>query len=471
MKKILLIALCLSFGLLFAQGQGDKEQIDAFKKYNKDMLKALKTTYKVKPEVNLSENGQFYIVLPFSEKYIGKQYLLANEAGEIFPEVKIDKYISFDTGEIGVRRQGKWGVYDVTGKMIFPVVYEDISRLYPKEAGMYEYKGVKYWYPNIEGYWIAKEKKDNKDYVIFYSKDGKNELHRYEGKLTWLVGMYPVITPTNHTDKSNDKTMLFPNGDIIYQGYNSFELYPNGFVLGYKIDEDGLITCGGKMLDSSKSQIEIPCTFNRAFFDEKEGVTKVKVYRSDEYQEYDPAKTYVRNFADKGEKLFESGKFNDVIAYYEGEGYGYRRGNYLMGCAAMELADVEMAKMLNCINALKDENTYYYPIENPDAYKFNTTEIASNYANAKIYFEKVLQNDSISNTDPDKINARTLRGKVVTRQNSHSKAIEEYGIAYTNATVKNVDRKQNIAIQQAQQQQQAEQLATGITNLLFGGKK
>ena len=59
LKNILIVLLLAVCTTAFCQ----KEEINAFEKQNKDLLKQLKKDFQAKPEVNMTKDGYFYIVL------------------------------------------------------------------------------------------------------------------------------------------------------------------------------------------------------------------------------------------------------------------------------------------------------------------------------------------------------------------------------------------------------------------------
>lgn len=462
--------LCLS---LFAQ----KEEIRAFEKRNKVLLKELKKQHDAKPTVQMLEEGIFYIQLFRKEN--GKQrFLLADEAGGLlYPEL-LDKCAPIQGGYffVGVSDVGgktMWGAVDGKGKQLFPIKYEDGNLWHcgAEKAGTFDDSSRTYWHPASEECWVATTKDEGgMAHTAFYAADGQTVLHEYRGALTrfrsyfWIVGDRYSATNTAGLF-TNDGKEIFP------QQYSNFYIEPSGLANSIKKESDGLLFYGGKMLNERISSVEVPAVFNDVTYNVEEGAIKCRLHRGDEFEAYDPAATYEVHFQDKGERLFDQGKFEDVITFYEGEGYGAPWGCYYMGLAAKEIAQTEMKKMDACITTLKSDTQYWYPIKNPDKYKFDSGTMTTMYLSAGNYLEQYINNPKVPEEDPHKVKAKKLRGEIVKAKNGIQKKVADYTAAYSAAVSKNAEREAAIAAQQAQQQAVANSLATGLTNLLFGGGK
>lgn len=220
------------------------------------------------------------------------------------------------------------------------------------------------------------------------------------------------------------------------------------------------------MINPGLTTVVVPALFNDVRWNSSINNYECRVHRGDPYVAYDAMATYDFSYKDDGEKLYDGGKFQDVITFYEGEGFGKVWGNYYMGLAANEIAKKEVAKMDYVINTLNSSNSYYLPLEYPNKYKYDAGIIMTMYLSAISYLEKYISSDEVSNDDPTKIEARKLRGELVTKKNNFTKKTDDYTTAYTNAMTKNAERKSILMQQQIQQERAAKTIVDGIFNLL-----
>lgn len=477
MKHIITdITLMIIFMCVGTLAYAQKNEIKAFEKQNKEMLKQIKKQYKITPKVKLTKYGAFYIELKKkASKYGLEEFLLLDETGNqlysdwIYSYSEISQYencfwISQFNG-----KSIKWGVIDIKGTQIFPVIYDKLWSIPKNDAGTYKSKFLTHWRPANISCWVVCDTINHRN--TFYSSDGKVKLHEYDGVLEKLYDYFWTIKPAEASLTGHNKGLLTLDGEIIFdQEYDRFLIGSDGFVHSVK-DVDGMTLYGGKLINGELPGVVVPPTFCNLIYLTSENSIKCKMHRDDEFEIYDPQKQYEMTYKDKGERLYDMGKYQDVITFYEGEGYGTVWGDYYMGLAANEIASVEMSKMKNVINTLKDKNKYYLPIVKPDNYRFDAGTITSMYLSAGVYLEKYINSDKVAADDPSVVKAKKLRGEIVTNKNNVTKYIEEYGTALKNASIKNVEREQAIAVQKAKENAAAEQLATGLTNLLFGGSK
>ena len=89
LKNILIVLLLAVCTTAFCQ----KEEINAFEKQNKDLLKQLKKDFQAKPEVNMTKDGYFYIVLTKKDNKVSR-FMLRDESGAPLHDGFIDKYQS-----------------------------------------------------------------------------------------------------------------------------------------------------------------------------------------------------------------------------------------------------------------------------------------------------------------------------------------------------------------------------------------
>lgn len=451
-----------------------KEEIKAFEKDNKALIKQLKKDYGAKVEVQLADNYTFYFVLTKKEKN-DKTYWLIDQTGRPLYQGELSwyKYVSGGYFYVMDKQIARYGVVNTQGKLILPVEFNDIKHGAACANGTYTDAGMTMYHPATKEYFLtSKITNGAPTHYTFYSADGTTVLYEYDGNLEPLYSYYWVLSPKQSTPVLNQKGLLAFDGTPIFpRDYQLFTIGKTGFIGCLRMDEDGCWLRGGKMINPENTAVEVPAIFNGVIWDVSGGYAKVNIHRGDEYERYDPTKTYEITYKDKGHKLFDGGKFEKVITYYEGEGYGTPWGYYYMGLAANELAKQEERKMDNCINTLKSSTLYYLPIKSPEKYEFNTGQITTMYLSASRYLEQYINLNDVPDDDPTKVTARKLRGEVVTASNNITKKIEEYGSALSAATTKNIEREARIARQQAEQEAAAQSLANGLTNLLLGGSK
>lgn len=471
--KNIITALLLFWGSqVFAQNS----EIKAFQKQNKEMLKLIKKQYKTKPVVKLSDDGLFYIELIQNDyKQGSEQYFLLDETGNPLYAEWIDKYKIINQNYIFVAKDNgsslSWGVINSKGMIILPVQFANIVFGEEKEAGMFSETSGTYWHPANQDFWLTSDE-DNYHHT-FFSLDGQTKLHEYNGLIKKQLSYYWTISPKGMRNNENKKGLLSFDGEVIFdQNFNSFYISSSGFIHCFKKEEDGLSLVGGKNI--CDSSFIVPPIFHSIVYDDQTKKLKCKMHRDDNFEEYDPEKTYEVSYKDKGERLYDMGKYQEVITFYEGEGYGALWGDYYMGLSAGKIADLEMLKMDNVISTLSSSENYYLPIKYPENYTFDAGIISNMYTSAGVYLEKYICNDKISPEDSTITKAKKLRGEIISARNNVTKKIEEYGTALQTATTKNIERERKIAEAEAQEaQRQAEaqraiqQTSQGITNLLL----
>lgn len=457
-----------------------KAEVKDFKKMNKDLFKVLKKEFGEEPEVGITANGSFFLVIKRPGGANGTRYILTDEMGYAITSGEVDQFNVFKVKDyicVGILQNGgkamNLGVISVKHKEIFPCKYQETGYIKTYEAGTYELNGVEYWHPASQECWKVVSRTEEGGYTTsFLTADGKNTLYSYPGRATLYKNFFWTIKAPA-VSGSNNCGFLALDGRMIYpQQYKSFYLCKNtGLLNCFVKDQDGVSRCGGKQLKPGVADgIEVPAIFQDVDWNSTGNYIQCRLKRSDDYAQYDPTATYEAKFLDKGEKLYDNGDFEEVITYYEGEGYGTPWGDYFMGLSAIELANKEQRKMDNCIATLKSAKSYYLPIKKPEEYKFNQGTILQMQTNARTYFEKYIENDSIPADDPTKVKARRLRGEVVTAINNYSQKNSEYLDALKAATIKNSEREGAIARQKAQEEAQAAAIS-GFINGLLGGKK
>ncbi len=478
MKKLNKIAVAVIIWCLGSTIYAQKYEINAFEKQNKAMLKELKKQYGSSLEVKLSEEGFFYILLTKKEYKKGPdKYFLIDESGSPLYNDWIDKYKylmggNFFVGQ-NVGNKTKWGVISSNGKQILPIKYDNIQHNFSHDSGTFTSSSKTYWHPSNKEFWLTTDNSNTAPHHTFYTADGSNITHEYDGELRVQLSYFYNIAPVSMSSTGNQKGLLTLDGEVIFpQEYNRFYIETSGFVKCFKKETDGLSRCGGKMLNTTITDIVVPPIFFDVTYNTFTKTIECKIHRDDEYEVYNPQINYEANYKDKGERLYDMGKYQDVITYYEGEGYGIAWGDYYMGLAAEKIAKAEMDKMNNVIKTLNSSTDYYLPIKYPEKYRFDAGTISGMYTSAGNYLEKYINNGNVSPDDPTKAKARKMRGEIITVRNSVTKKIEEYGTALQTASSKNLERERKIAEQKVIQAQQdaetaraAQQLGKAIGNL------
>lgn len=465
----LVLVFALSSTAMYAQ----KDEIKAFEKINKDMLKAVKKQYKEDPEVKMASDQSFYLVL---EKKIGKgktavsSYMLLDEAGAPLYNDWVDSYQPIGGSGyifIGLAQPNgkkKFGAVDTKGNLILEPKYYSITQSQPLEAGNYTVEGSTYWHPATKGFWVTYDN-DGDQNVTFFSLDGKNITHQYKGVVSKQINYFWKIDQGIDNKDNKCGFYTYDGEEIFPQEFNRFYIEKSGLVNSIKREEDGTYRYGGRLLGNPLGELIIPAVFQDVTYDKSENKIKARIHRADDYEEYNPAKTYTVSYKDEGEKLFDQGKYKDVITYYEGVGLGAVWGYYYMGLAAANIAKDEQAKMDRCLNTLKSSTNYYLPIEHPERYKYDVGTISGMYTSASGYLFQYISSDKVAKDDPTMLKARQLRGEMVTASNALTAKINEYGDALSAATTKNIRRKAAQAEQEAASNRLANSIASGIMGL------
>lgn len=467
--KCMLFATCLC---VTNNSLAQSFEINAFEKQNKPMLKLLKKQYGVTPEVKISDDGYFYILLTSRAYKNGPQkYMLFDETGSPLYSEWVDSYSAVKGGYFYMGQMSgsttKWGVISLKGKLVLPIQYDNIQRGEAMEAGTFTSSNQTYWHPQSKAFWLTTNKATS--HHTFFADDGSTVMHEYDGEITGQLSYFWTIAPKGMLSTGNERGLLTFDGEIIYpQEYNRFYIEQSGLVNCYKKEPDGLSRCGGKMLNSMVTDIEVPPLFQDVTYNKAKSAIECKMHKDDDYEVYNPNKTYEVVYRNKGERLYDMGKYQDVITFYEGEGYGIIWGDYYMGLSAEKIAKTEMDKLNRVINTLNDETNYYLPIKNPENYNFDAGTISGMYTSAGIYLEKYINCEKIPADDPTLLKARKLRGDIIAARNSVTKKIDEYGAALQTATSKNIERERRIAEQRILEEQRAAQAAQATQQLIKG---
>lgn len=458
---LLLIAIVGMGNICFAQ----KQEINAFKEMNAKLLKSVKKQYKKDPFVELKDNV-FYIVVE-GKVNKKKMYMVLNEDGELLTPEPVASYAPFADDKNYVSFTQNFGdsqhigmVDYRTGQIVLQPKYSQISLCHSHDAG---YGDNGEWRPAITDTWVAYDPVANE--TVFFSIDGKNLKNRVTGPYTRKNMDFVAIG-------KGYKTGLYTMDgvEVLPQKYLTFSLTKDGFVITTATNpslSEGRWYYGGTTINPNATQYE----FNNELYGLKmvDGVPHYKVHRDDEWISYASKPVYSVDYVDEGQKYFDNGEFDKVIAYYEGAGIDAPHGGYYMGMASKAIGDTELAKLDKVISTLKDPKTYYYPVASPEKYTFNSSLLGSQFILAQDYFDRYLRNNS--DTDPNDsriLKAKKYRGEAAVARNSVARKIEDYTTAYSAAAQKYATEKTNAEIEKARQAAAANSIATGLSNLLKG---
>lgn len=456
-KTIKIIAIIIAIISLSTHSFAQKQEIKAFQEMNKELIKSIKKQYKKDPKIEYSD-GVFLIVVD-GKVNKQKKYMVLNDEGVLLTAEPVSSYKLINSNYMWISQavgdKSYWGAVNYkTGDIILPAKYTNAFLSYKCDAGKND-KGV--WHGAYEETWLVYEQTSNK--TLFISADGKNVIKEVYGKYEFLEDYYVKIGANYlYGLYTRDGRELFP------RLYNSFEITKDGFVITVKSEEAPLY--GGKSINPELPQYDIK---NDLIALKWENSTPLyKVHKDDEWTDYSINPDYKVEYVDIGQKYYDWGQNEKVIAYYEGEGMDAPHGGYYMGLAAKNIADVEFAKLEYTIRTLKDPKNYYLPVKYPDKYQFNSMILGGQYIVAQDYLEKFIKNTDIDPNDPRILKAKKFRGEASVSKTAVPHKIEEYTNALTAASAKYTVQQQNEAIRQAEAEALSNSIATGITNLLFG---
>lgn len=456
---LMLISVLGTSSLCLAQ----KQEINAFKEMNGQLLKEVKKQYKLDPRVELKDNLFFIVV----EGKVNKKKMLMvfNDNGDLLTPDPVSSYAPFPDDKNYVCFANEFGdnvpvgiVNYRTGQVVLQPKYSQVSVNHSHDAG-YGENGV--WRDATLDSWVAYD--PVADQTVFVSSDGQNIFNSVSGPYKIQNGDYVVA------GNDNQKGLYTMDGiELLPQTYSSFLVTKDGFVITTAPNLSltlGRWYYGGKTINPGAKQY----AFNNELFDLKvvDGIPHYKVHRDDDWISFASQPIYTVDYVDDGQKYYDNGNFDKVIAYYEGEGIDAPHGGYYMGLAAKAIGDVELAKLDYVISVLKNPNTYYYPVDNPENYTFNSSLLGSQFIMAQDYFDTFLKKNEANIDDPRVKRAKKYRGETAIARNSVARKMEDYNTSYISASQKYAAEKRNAEIQQARQQATANAIVNGISNILF----
>lgn len=464
LKKLIIMSFLIA---LLSQGNvclAQKQEINAFREMNEKLLKSVKKEYKKEPRVELKDNVFFIVVEGKVNKK--KMLMVLNENGDLLTPEPVTSYAPFPNDKNYVWFSNQYGDKDLfgivdyrNGQVVLQQKYSKVDRHHSNDAGKVP-NGV--WRDATTDCWIAYDPANNE--TVFLSLDGKTTLNRVNGEYNFQDGEYVVAG-----DRGRKGLYTMDGKEIMPQSYYTFRISKDGFVVTTANNPDltpWKLYYGGKMINPAMPQYQ----FNNDLMDLKftDGVPYYKVHRDDDWISYAAQPAYTVSYIDEGQKYYDNGEYDKVIAYYEGEGIDAPHGGYYMGLASKAIGDAEMTKLDNLISTLKDPDKYYLPVKNPENYTFNATLLGSQFILAQDYFDRFLKNNDTNADDPRVKRAKKYRGEAAVSRNSVARKIEDYTTAYTAASSKYSKAVTNQAIQQAQQEALSNSIATGISNLILG---
>lgn len=434
----------------------NREEIKAFQKMNKELLKQLKQKYNASSvDVVQTGAGEFLIVISCKNNGITETYV-ANDSGTLLYYEPIDDCFFFNADKqfIALKKDSKWGVAKMNGELLIPLEYATVTFAAENEEGI---SNSAIFHPANGKTFITYS--STEDMVNFHDAEGAI-YKSFKGNIQSLDDYYIIIG-------SNDFKGLYTldGKEIFPQDFYGFEvLGSTGVVKSVKRDvATGLKSKGAKNIRHGVTDVVVPAKFQDVTWDNAANVFTVSLHRNAPAIPYHPDSTYVISYKDDGEKYWDAADYEKVIVYYEGEGFGKPWGCYYMGMAAQAIADGEMALMKHTIAELKGAY-YFLPIQYPDNYKFSYTSCIEMYLHAAKYYEEYIKNDQVPLYDATKAQAKKQRGIVVSAQNEAKELYEEYTRQYAAATTKYAQVQYQNELQRAAEEAQNAAIANTVSN-------
>lgn len=446
-------------GATRAQNAGqNREEIKAFQKMNKELLKQLKTKYNASSvEVNLTSMGEFLIVITCKKNGVTETYL-TNDAGTPLYYEPVDGWSPFNNEKrvIAIQKGGKWGLANFKGELLIPLEYDGITFAIENEEGTSE-GGI--FHPA-----------NSRTFVTYSSQEGQVNFHDAEGAMYKTVkgsmeslNDYYLVIGTQ-----NKKGLYTLDGKEIFpQSFYEFEVMGATGVIK-TVNKDyatGLKSKGAKNIKPGTTDVIVPTRFQDVTWNGTTNSFAVSLHRNEPAVPFHPDSTYVITYKDDGVKCWDAANYEKVIEYYEGVGYGQPWGYYYMGMSAQALAEKERNDMERTIRTLKGDN-YYMPIKYPDNYKFNYVRCLDMYHNAAMYYEEYINEEKVPGNDPTKVQARKMRGTMVTGEHEVKELYDEYTRLLTSASTKYAQHNIAIEQQRAAQAAQSAAISRGIGNII-----
>ena len=124
----------------------------------------------------------------------------------------------------------------------------------------------------------------------------------------------------------------------------------NDKMINYSKRIDGIEKVGGLLLDDVNNSV--PCSFSEVMYDFTKKCWKIKRSRESDYAIYNKDTDYNKSFRDKGEELFEKGKYAEVIGFYANDGIAAPWAKFFTGVSLMNLGREQILNLENSIRYL-----------------------------------------------------------------------------------------------------------------------
>lgn len=183
--------------------------------------------------------------------------------------------------------------------------------------------------------------------VAIYSAGGKLH-HEYEAdRYDYLPGY--IVVQAQDIDRNcyhenlfaieGGKAIVEQGGRELATDFEKFEFNSRRNVCEYTRNIGGAKKEG--LLSITDTTLNIPCLFYLISKDRAGNYTVMRTEASN-WETYDPARHSRLAYTDKGEELFDQGRYADVVAYYSQPGNECEYGTYLSGAAMYEMAHDEV---------------------------------------------------------------------------------------------------------------------------------
>ena len=287
-----------------------------------------------------------------------------------------------------------FGIADSTGKVVVPIEYTSISYLPAGSEGrvalalstLEGQKAVPLWHGATKPGFVASFFYESL-FTSFYGPEAEFQLkwkadttHKHTQKLLKLAST-PSNTAFYSLDgaKSGGCNSVYPAplAGYIVVGAHEVPYGLAGRKVGYHLEADGdsvdaaLFTADGRAIVEGARQIvlfdsvcyytkrvdgatrmgavhladasqQVPCNFLEV--GRSKGRWLIKRSECSPVELYDPAASYAAQWADEGERLFDSGDYTGAIEWYAANGTATPRAKYIAGLALYERANAMVAQ-------------------------------------------------------------------------------------------------------------------------------
>lgn len=332
MKRLTFVLLMLTLLCSGMYGQTVKE----IEKQHKELIKRLKKEHPLKRvEVKIENDGFWYFLLTGKNKMFG----VANQEGKIIIPTQNTSVTYFPAEPKGIVKTPITEKYFI--KAGFAYSYENTKPFFltfKSDYGIVALDGTVIkdkikQVRKIPGYWIISDSYEK----MTYSRDRNQDTpFMFLGRNLGVV-------------KGDGKLLVAPEYDEIslggiYESKNAAkleELVKIQLCEYSKKNKDGVTVTGGVTLNGILPAL--PCIFNGVTIDKKyvsgQGMKYIWLVKQTElgsFEEYTEESDSPK-YRDKGEELFEQGKYNDVIEYYSHAGIAQPWSKFYSGVSLFHL--------------------------------------------------------------------------------------------------------------------------------------